>query len=342
MKKLLFGLSLLGLLGAACSNDFEVAAPWKELPVVYGIISPQDTAVYIRVEKAFLDPEKSALEVAQIADSLYYPESAISVYLQEGTSGPRFQLQRVDATLDGYVRDGGIFASQPNYLYKIRAADLGGGGIQPGKTYLLLVERADGKPTVTAQTTVPKDFRFVRPSSTAVNPMVTFTPNKIENIEWRSDEQAAYFNLTFALHIQERLGTDPAVSKTLYWTPLRNYGIGERLSGGTEYRTIAPLPGVAFYQFLHDNLDSTFAGTRSFTNTDIILKGGGKELQEFQETASANSGLTGAEVIPVFSNVEEGRGLFLSTNTTVFPAVKISTFTVDSLRIHYLTRRLNF
>ena len=81
MKKLLLLLPF-GLLLSACSNDFEVTAPWKDIPVVYAILSPQDTAHYIRIEKAFIDPDKSALEIARIPDSLYYPENAISVFLE--------------------------------------------------------------------------------------------------------------------------------------------------------------------------------------------------------------------------------------------------------------------
>ncbi len=112
MKKLLLLLLLpLGLLLSACSNDFEVTAPWKEIPIVYGILSPQDTAHYLRIEKAFLDPNQSALEVAQIADSLYYPENSITVWLVP-TINPnnRIQLQRVNGALEGYPRDPGVFA----------------------------------------------------------------------------------------------------------------------------------------------------------------------------------------------------------------------------------------
>lgn len=339
MKKLLFGLPLMGLLLAACSNEFDVVAPWKDLPVVYGIISPQDTAVYIRVEKAFLDPERSALEIAQIADSLYYPQSAISVFLQKG-NGPRFELERVDGAQEGYPRQGGVFAGQPNYLYKIRPADMG--GIIPAETYTLIVERGDGKPTVTAQTTVPKNFRFINPNPQTLVPTVTFTPNKSQMIEWRSDKYAAYFNLTFVVRIREINADGSQTDKTLVWTPYRNYGIGDDVINGTEYKTVANVPGISFHQFLINNLTDLTVQARYFELTDIVLKGGGLELREFQETSSANSGLTGAEVIPVFSNVEEGRGLFLATNTTVFPGVRISSLTVDSLQLNPDTQGLRF
>ncbi|MBK8555265.1 MAG: hypothetical protein IPL65_05590 [Lewinellaceae bacterium] len=83
MRKLWILAPVFGLLLSTCSNDFEITAPWKSYPVVYAFLSAQDTAHYVRIEKAFLSPDKSALAVAQIADSLYYPVDAINVYLQK-------------------------------------------------------------------------------------------------------------------------------------------------------------------------------------------------------------------------------------------------------------------
>ncbi|MEO6758455.1 MAG: hypothetical protein ABIO24_03305 [Saprospiraceae bacterium] len=49
MKKLLLLLPLAALLLASCTNDFDVTAPWKEIPVVYAILSAKDTAQYVRI-----------------------------------------------------------------------------------------------------------------------------------------------------------------------------------------------------------------------------------------------------------------------------------------------------
>ena len=84
MKKLLLLLPVLALILSQCSNDFDVTADWKEIPVVYAFLNPKDSAHYIRVEKAFLDPETSAYTIADIADSLYYPADAIAVFIEIG------------------------------------------------------------------------------------------------------------------------------------------------------------------------------------------------------------------------------------------------------------------
>nr|HQU58973.1 hypothetical protein [Saprospiraceae bacterium] len=69
------------LIIGACSTDFELEAAWKDIPVVYSFISVQDTAHYVRIEKAFLEPGGNAIEIAKIADSIYY--SNISVELEK-------------------------------------------------------------------------------------------------------------------------------------------------------------------------------------------------------------------------------------------------------------------
>ncbi|KAA3638695.1 MAG: hypothetical protein DWQ02_04770, partial [Bacteroidetes bacterium] len=72
------GLILLATLSiTACTTDFQLEGEWKDIPVVYGFISVADTAHYIRVEKAFLEPGGDANQIAQIADSLYYDNATV-------------------------------------------------------------------------------------------------------------------------------------------------------------------------------------------------------------------------------------------------------------------------
>ncbi|MBL7808850.1 MAG: DUF4249 family protein, partial [Saprospiraceae bacterium] len=202
MKKLLLLLAT-GCLLASCSNDFDVTAPWKEIPIVYGILSPQDTAHYIRVEKAFLDPERSSLAIAQIVDSLYYPANSISVWLEQvGNATSRVQLQRVDGVLEGYPRTEGIFAGSPNWLYKFKQN--GSFTLQTGKTYRLVIERNDGKEDVTAETTMPGTFTLVKPFLGDPVPNISFAGSVGTPIRWRTDENAYFFNLTIRVRIHER------------------------------------------------------------------------------------------------------------------------------------------
>lgn len=337
MKKLLYFL-LLGAVLNACSNDFEVTAPWKEVPIAYGILSPRDTAQYIRIEKAFLDPSRSALEIAQIADSIYYPESAISVWLERPSAQARVQLFRVDGNLEGYVRDEGIFADQPNWLYKLK-----GGTLTPGEKYRLVIERADGKPDVTAETTIPGPFVITTPDPTNITRKVTYSYSQTTNVSWRTDENGVFFNVYVILPFREEAPDGTTLLRdTLIWKAASNVERSSTQSGVGVYKGTAALSGAQFFRFLSENLLPTATNFRYFEKGSIMIEGGGKEIKEFNITALANSGLTGAEVYPIYTNLSEGFGIFTAKNEFTMNNIQITEITIDSLKLHPLTQGLKF
>lgn len=332
---------------AACANDFEVTAPWKDIPVVYAILSPldpvlspKDTAYYIRVEKAFVDPERSALEIAQIADSLYYPEDAISVWLERTSDQNRIQLKRVDGALEGYPRNAGIFAGQPNWLYK--AKPVSGFSIDAGKTYRLVIIRSDGRPDVTAETTVPIDFFVTTPNP--VDKRMGFYGRVTTKVRWQTDVNGAFFNVTMVVRINEKIEPNgsPLSTQTLIWEAAKNV---ERDSTNTPgvFTATAEMTGTSFYNFLAQNLQRLPPGRiRQFKNIDIIIEGGGREIKEYLETVQANSGLTGAETYPNYTNISEGYGIFTAKNRSVFQGVLVEPKTIDSMNLSSIVDTLGF
>lgn len=341
MKKLLLILSAaVCILLASCSNEFDVAASWKEIPVAYAILSPKDTAHYIRVEKAFLDPVTNALEIARIADSLYYPADAITVWLERTSTQTRVQLQRVDGVLEGIVRDTGIFATNPNWLYKYKPPT--GAGLIAGEKYRLVIERKDGKAPVTAETTLPKDFTFFKPNPAQIPPLVNFFPNTPTDLEWRCDQYAVLFDVLATVRYREEDANGNTLQHvTLTWKVPGQITLDE-LGGGGLVRGKMPVSGVEFYRFLNQNVQPSTDKFRYFEDMDIRLTGGGKEIKEYLVAANASAGITGAEIIPTYTNLSEGYGIFSAKNTDVLTNIKVNAKTVDSMFYHPLTRDLNF
>lgn len=340
MKKLLLLLPL-GLLFAACSNDFDVTAPWKEIPVVYGILSPQDTAHYIRIEKAFVDPDKSALEIAQIVDSLYYPENSITVWLERKGSSNRVQLHRVDGALEGYPRAPGVFAGQPNWLYKINPGS--GFTLDAGSTYRLVIERADGREDITAETTLPGDFKVTKPDLSPQVPKISFAGSKATPIRWRTDVNGVFFNVTIHIRYNERNLNGSLVSTNeLVWEAAKNVE-RDPTAVGSYYEGGISLSGISFYNFLAQHMQRPAPNRyREFATFDLILDGGGREIKEYLATASANSGLTGAETFPNYTNISEGYGIFTAKNRIVATGIRIDGITVDSMNLSSITDSLGF
>ena len=340
MKKLLLLLPF-GLLLSGCSNDFEVTAPWKEIPVVYGILSPQDTAHYIRIEKAFLDPDKSAFEIAQIADSLYYPESSITVWLERTDNQNRISLHRVDGALEGHPREPGVFATQPNWLYK---ANTSGFPLLAGKSYRLVIERQDGKADITAETTLPTDFIVTKPLASATVPKIAFAGSTCTPIRWQTDVNGVFFNVTLIVRINERnLNGTLVNTQEFVWEAATNEERSSMPVSSGKYEGSVGLSGISFYNFLAQRLQKPAPGRyREFATIDIIIDGGGKEIKDYLETANANGGLTGAETFPNYSNISEGFGIFTAKNRTIAPNYRVDIITIDSMNMSSITDTLGF
>ncbi len=342
MKKLLL-LAFVGFVMAQCSNDFDVSAPWKEVPVVYGILSPKDTAHYIRIEKAFLDENVSALEIARIADSLYYPEGAITVFLEEkGNASTKVQLSRVDGVKEGITRAEGIFATQPNWLYKYK--NIGTTPyIKPDKKYSLIIKRTDGKPDITAETTIPGNFIFQVPNPQALPARINFSKNGFQDISWRTTESGVYFNITLIVRYRDEDAMGNTLARhELIWPALKNTRRSNVKQTNGLYNADATLTGAAFFDFLTQNIPASIGEFRYFERMDMILEGGGLEIEQLVISNNINAGITGSEASNAYTNISEGFGILTGKNVTSLTNVFLGSVTVDSMNTNILTRPLNF
>jgi hypothetical protein len=326
MQRILLFAATMVVLATSCDNDLDLTAPWKDIPVVYGIVSPADTAHYIRIEKAYLDPAISALKIARIPDSLYY-ENAEAALVSIAT-GERSMLQRIDATLDGYPRENGVFAEDPNILYKIRAIDA---NLVPGQKYRLEVKRTENKPLVTAEATIVARPVLTIPQAGA---RLRFNPTGFYRVAWLASSGAAFYDVILYIHYTEYHIADPGngTQKTEVWK-----------DSGVVTSTGIQVPGIEFYEFLRGEIAQDAALRRILTNIDVQVRAGGVEMYEFQRVQLANSGITSAGGdIPQYSNVSEGVGVFSSSNRVTQVGLTLHDDSRDSLIMGSITKSLNF
>lgn len=324
--KWIFGLITCCFLFTACDNELVVTDEWKDIPVVWALLNKSDTAHYIRVEKAFLDPTTSALDIAQIPDSLYYDNA--SVKLKRVNTGQEFQLQRVNGDLEGYPREDGIFAQSPNWLYKIKANVI---NLVIGEKYQLIVDRGDGSPLVTAET-------IILPKPSLRNPvkgsMLSFKRGSTFFFRWDEIENAGSFDLKLRFHYKERKPETGQfyIPKSIEWTVVRNYP--ER-----EYE----MQSIDFYNNIRASIEADLDATRIFDSLDIIVWAGGEELAQYIKIAQANFGsITGTQDFPRYTNLSEGVGIMSSRNVSYVTGFQLNASTLDSLKNSTITNDLNF
>ncbi len=334
MKKLIVILSILSIVVMqSCSNEFELTENWKDITVIYGLLDASEPVQYIRVEKAFLDETTSALLIAQNADSIFYDD--ISVSLQAipppgSGGGGFFTLTRVDANLEGIIKEEGIFASSPNYLYKFDNE------LKPDFQYKITVEKANENDEVKAFTGVIGDASIIFPP--VDYDQLNFASNRNLPLQWRKDEDAEAYDVIMTIHYTEAPGNSPSnvETKSLDWTLFRNLQKGNNSGVMSE-----EINGTSFYRFLESNLE---AGNfvREFISADIYIYAGGEELNNYVNAGRASSGITSAETLPVYTNVENGLGIFSTRYTQSVTNLLARQSMLDTLSSGPYTKDLGF
>lgn len=311
-----------------CSNDFDLVEDWKDIPVVYGLLSLSDTAQYIRVEKAFIDPEVAGTTIALIPDSLYYDQAVVS--LDNMNTGESWNLEKVDGTLEGYPRDGGAFATAPNYLYKVKTEDI---SMRPGDEFLLKINRGEEKEIVTAETSIMDTFLITQPGNNINFGYIAQT--KVQWVPIGNNNLPALYDVHLLVNFRELDLNDPDlewIPKTLDWTFDRNVE-----------QTSTSQVGKSFYLFMASALGETPSNIkREIANIDVVVVAGSSEIKEYITLGSANLGITASGEVPKYTNLSEGYGIFGSRYIKIKDGIPLRQESIDSLRYGEYTKHLNF
>lgn len=327
---LFFGI--LSFLAVQCSEDFQLTEPYKDIPVVYGLIKRTDTAQYIRLEKAFVDENIPASQISKIADSLYYQNATVNL-IQTATNTSH-TLIRVDAALEGYPREAGPFATLPNYMYKIRTNSL---NLKGGEELKLQIDRGDGSALVSSKIILVSDLSFVFPDDGTRQ--LFFAYRSSYDFKWKNKSNTTVFDLKALVYIDEfDVVSQKSMSKIIEIPFAKSQpGKIDRIDNISSTK----VNGSEFYNFLHDKLVVNTSVERYINKIDFILTGGGPEIQGYLSILNANTGITASQEIPRYTNLSEGFGVFSST-VSIKKSITLEPPTLDSLQSNALTKDLNF
>jgi hypothetical protein len=324
---------LLSLLFTSCSTDFDVTTDWEDITILYGLLDQSDTANYIKVGKAFLDPNTSAYEIAQDPDSLYYDN--LDVVLEEYQNSALVKtltLTKVDGNLEGYVKDTGIFAQAPNILYKTKEK------LNSKSTYKVVVTQPDNGKQISATTAIIDDFTIYRPSSQL---KINLLPNSFYNVAWLSAADGRIYALTIRFFYREYSFSNPTQYELKYvdWVNFTNVR-QEDLTGGDNMDY--DVSGDNFYTFLISAIPVDDTKFRMTDHFDFLFSVGGETLDTYNQVTIAQQGLTSGQVLPTYTNVENGLGLVSSRFHKTVSNVPIDIRTMDTIACLSVTHELNF
>ncbi len=324
---------LLALL-LSCRDDFNLQAPYQDIPVVYAYLNAEAPIHYVRVERAVQSGGGDAGAAAADPEQLYYGLGAATVTLTNRALNLSVELERIDGNSVELVREDGVFARNPNVLYRVPQSEVRLAG---GQEAVITVQRA-GEPDAVAGTTLLQPLTIIRPTTTA----------RIDDyrrpllVAWEAGDQAAIFNLRFLFHLREFSTADPSQDRSVdlvYELDARYRPDGENRSSG---QVRFEVNNESIYQFIGRSLPATEGITRRFDSFDVQVAAAGEEVARLLTLENANAGLTSAQALPRYSNVTNGEGLVTSRTLTTRTGIVLDDASLDSLSNGSYTRNLNF
>ena len=121
---------------------------------------------------------------------------------------------------------------------------------------------------------------------------------RTKNIEWQNSNNGVIYQLDILINYLEN-----GIVNSLSWSqPIVEYS-----SGNMSLK----IKGDQFFQFLENNLDNNT--TKQFLNLDLVMTIGAQDLKTYIDVNQPFSGIV--QERPVFSNIDNGVGLFSSRYT---------------------------
>lgn len=292
--KLLTALLLVSVIIInGCKTDFEVVAPYKEVPVVYGLLNASDSLQYIRIQKAYLG-EGNALTMAQNPDSIYYPD-ILNVKLDEYNSTGAF-IRTINLIRDVKPKEDGVFASTVHYLYRTQ-----GEKIFTQYNYKLVITNTQNGAVFTSQTEVVDDLNVLKP---------TPFPSQINwlgfpyAIEYSPFAEGYLYQLIIRFYYTERnVFTNETKLKYLDWK------FPEKTKNEASAFTIG---NSEFFIFVASQLDPDPSVKRHAVEFEFYFHVAGKAFSEYMQVNTPPTGIN--QEIPLFTNINGGLGIFSSRN----------------------------
>jgi hypothetical protein len=168
------GISLLGIiLFNSCKNDLKIIAPYKEIPQVHAILTPQDRMQMIRINKIFLG-EGDANIMAKVADSVNYKAGELTVMLERFVNGSKVAAEVNAGKTELYFRDS-LIQTQAGAFSTTQRVYLCNDRLYSDGIYKLTIKNNNTKNVFTATTTAIDSVRLTGFPPLAA-PYYTFTP----------------------------------------------------------------------------------------------------------------------------------------------------------------------
>jgi len=328
MRTFLFGAVLLVLVAGiwSCNNDLDVNDNWKEVPVVYGLMDPQDAVHYFKITKAFLG-DGNALLMAQIPDSSYYGPELTAQLIEIAPNGQYNRYFDLD-TMWIHNKVPGDFFGGDQMVYKVTA------DLQMDHTYRITLRNTKTDLFAYGTTALVKPISITKPRGG--QRFFSFTSTAETQAEFNTSPNGKVYQLVIRFHYKEvNVFTNDTTNHYFDWEfPNKK---ASTLAGNE--KIIYSFPGTTFYNQVRAKVKENPNVRRIPGMVDFIAYAGGDELSTYIDITSPIT--TIVQERPEFTNINNGIGI-ISSRTSAVRSCELTVGSIDSLVNGSKTFQLGF
>lgn len=330
MRKIILIFILLGIIISfwQCETKVDMNSEWRDIPVVYGLLSQQDDIHYIRINRAFLG-EGNALKMASSLDSIIYRPDNLDVKLLEYNGNTKLRTIPLDCTMVHNV-DSGAFHYPNQIIYRTQGHSV---SLSPDYTYKLSIYNKNRNKFIEAETNLIGDFSIKRPL--AGQTFVNYSSSYPTEVKWRTAENGRLYQLSIRAYYTNYYDNGNKEHKQLNWTfPQQT---ADNLNGGDEMSI--EIIGKQFYVFLKNNIPVKSNVERTMDSVRYYISVADDQFNTYMKVNEPSN--TIIQERPEYSNITNGLGLFAS-RTYHYRTLRLNSDSQDTLVSGQYTRHLNF
>jgi hypothetical protein len=312
--RLVLSLVALVVLTVSCDQDIDINDNWEDVGVVYGLLNPNATVNWVRIERGYLGTEPASASFNQ-PDSLYYDTLQVFLY---GIDDDGDTLDTRELIKDQSINlDSGLFTTEDYRLYRTEETIPPSlGRLDQDLTYHLRVVKVgtnfkDTKAStelVEPRISSTSGFRFSRP-----NPNVTPNqrPEYTGQIAWYDSDRAEMYEIDVYFFYRE-LDTTTGV------TISKSFKIDFETQIGPFSPTTRPRESNKnqhnLYEAIAANVPVNEDMLRFYDKMRIEIWAGGEMLRRYTQLNEPSTSLS--QTRPEFMQVDNGIGM-LSSRTII-------------------------
>ena len=301
MKNYTFALFVLVLLGISCKNEIDINAPWRETPVVFGLLDANNQVQYIRIQKTYQNSvNQTTQQGAGYSDSLYFDSLYVTV---TSNFNETFVFQKTDTT-----KNPGFFANDKAFLYRANFKPVN------GRIYTLTIYSPSTGKKYTSTTRIIGTAETTQTGSPPLFKVRNYPETR--TLRFIPGKDAFIYDVMIRLNYTEFNIFGDSLQQFIDY-PVRS----DLLIVNSALRT-ENFSTSRFLSYIADNIPRKPGIERKFRHVNYVFAGGSQDLKLFIDISRPINSFV--QVKPEFSNIEGALGIFSSRSISMTENIFLS------------------